>query len=105
MRPDLNLDYSLLIPELLLGGLAIVILFVDMMTKVDKKALPLITVAGLVVALVSSLFWLDKNDNFGGLIRIDDYTAFFRVFFIGTTIFIVFASMKYVEDRLRHPGE
>ena len=105
MRPDLNLDYSLLIPELILGGLAIVILFVDLMTKVKKETLPYITVAGLIVALVSSLFWLDKNDNFGGLIRIDDYTAFFRVFFIGTTIFVVLASAKYVEQKLRHPGE
>ena len=94
MRPDLNLDYSLLIPELILGGLALVILAVDMMTKVEKKMLPYITVAGLIVALVSSLFWIDKDDNFGGLIRIDDYTAFFRVFFIGTTIFVVLASAK-----------
>ena len=104
MRPDLNLDYSLLIPELLLGGLALVILFIDLMTKVKKESLPYITVAGLIVALVSSLFWLDKSDNFAGLIRIDDYTAFFRVFFIGTTIFVVLASAKYVERKLRAPG-
>src|SRR5215213_8245625 len=97
MRPDLNLDYSLLIPELILGGLALVILFIDMMTKVKKQSLPYITVAGLIAALVSSLFWIDKNDDFGGLIRIDDYTAFFRVFCIGTTIFIVLASARYVE--------
>ena len=38
MRPDLNLDYSLLIPELLLGGLALVILFIDLMTKVKKES-------------------------------------------------------------------
>ena len=51
MRPDLNLDYSLLIPELLLGGLALAILFIDLMTKVKKESLPYITVAGLIVAL------------------------------------------------------
>jgi NADH-quinone oxidoreductase subunit N len=105
MRPDLNLDYSLLIPELLLFGLALGILFIDLMTKVKKEALPYITVAGLIIALVASLFWLDTNDDFAGLIRIDDYTTFFRVFFIGTSIAIVLMSAKYVELKLRHPGE
>ena len=105
MRPDLNLDYALLIPELLLGGLALLIIALDMFGKVKKEQLPYITVAGLIVAMIASLLFLDTNDNFAGLIRIDDYTAFFRVFFIGTTIFVVLASAKYVDRKLKHPGE
>jgi NADH-quinone oxidoreductase subunit N len=105
MRPDLNLDYALLIPELLLAVLALVIVAIDMFTKLKKESLPYVTIAGLIVALVASLFFLDTDDNFAGLIRIDDYTAFFRVFFIGTSIAVALMSAKYVEQKLRHPGE
>ena len=54
------------------------------MPKVRKESLPYITAAGLDRRVPCRRFgWLDKNDDFAGLIRIDDYTAFFRCFFIG----------------------
>ena len=54
MRETLNLDYSLLIPEYILGGLALLIIVVDLfMPKVRKESLPYITAAGLVVAFAS----------------------------------------------------
>src|SRR5581483_5409907 len=49
--------------------------------------------------------WLDKNDQFAGVIYVDDYTAFFRCFFIATTFAVVLISAQYVKDNLRHPGE
>jgi NADH-quinone oxidoreductase subunit N len=106
MRETLNLDYSLLIPEYILGLLAMGIIVVDMfLPKVRKEALPYITAVGLVVAFVVSFGWIDSNDEFAGLIYIDDYTTFFRCFFIATTFFVVLASAQYVQKNLRHPGE
>jgi NADH-quinone oxidoreductase subunit N len=106
MRPDLNLDYSLLIPEYLLGGLAVLILAVDMlMPNVRKSMLPVIAAAGLVITFVVSLLYLDTEDNFAGLIAIDDYTTFFRCFFIAVTLATVIASAQFVQERLRNPGE
>jgi NADH-quinone oxidoreductase subunit N len=43
--------------------------------------------------------------DFAGIIVVDDYTTFFRVFFMATAAVICLASGKLVEDRLRHPGE
>jgi NADH-quinone oxidoreductase subunit N len=106
MRPDLNLDYSLLIPEYLLGGLAVLILAVDMlMPNVRKSMLPVIAAAGLAITFVISLLYLDTEDNFAGLIAIDDYTTFFRCFFIAVTLATVIASAQFVQERLRNPGE
>jgi NADH-quinone oxidoreductase subunit N len=106
MRPDLNLDYSLLIPEYLLGGLAVLILAVDMlMPNVRKSMLPVIAAIGLAITFVISLLYLDTDDNFAGLIAIDDYTTFFRCFFIAVTLATVFASAQFVQERLRNPGE
>jgi NADH-quinone oxidoreductase subunit N len=102
----LNLDYSLLIPEYLLGAVAIAVLAVDvMMPNVRKQTLPWIAAGGLALAFIASLFYIDTEDNFAGLIFIDDYTTFFRCFFIATAFAIVIASSNFVEAKLRHPGE
>ena len=103
---DLNLDYSLLIPEYILGALALAIIGVDlMMPNVRKQVLPWITLGGLLVAFIVSLLYVDTTDNFGGLIYIDDYTTFFRCFFLAITFVVVLASATFVEKELKHPGE
>jgi len=106
MREVLNLDYSLLIPEYLLGALAVLIIVVDMLfPKVKKDILGVIAAAGLVVVFIVSLLYVDTEDNFAGLILIDDYTTFFRCFFIATAFAVIVASWQYVQKRLRNPGE
>jgi NADH-quinone oxidoreductase subunit N len=106
MPDNLNLDYSLLIPEYLLGGLAVLILVIDvMMPQVRKQTLPWVAAGGLAIAFVVSLAYIDTEDNFAGLIYIDDYTTFFRCFFIAVAFAIVIASAQFVEQQLKHPGE
>ena len=106
MREVINLDYSLLIPEYLLGGLAVLIIVMDVMfPKMKKDMLPFMAGAGLIVVFLVSLLYVDTEDNFAGLILIDDYTTFFRCFFIATTFAVVVASWQYVQKNLRNPGE
>ena len=63
------------------------------MPNAKKQMLPVHRrLVGLVVAFVVSLLYVDTNDNFAGLIFIDDYTTFFRCFFIAITFAIVLAS-------------
>ena len=106
MRPDLNLDYALLIPEYLLGGLALLIVAIDLfMPRERKSLLPYVTGGGLIIAFLVSFAYLDTDDNFAGLILVDDFTTFFRAFFIAITFSVVLVSARYVDSKLRNPGE
>ena len=106
MSNELNLDYSLLTPEFCLGGLAALILALDLFApRFRKEWLPYLTAAGLVAILVLSLGWVNKESDFAGLIFIDNYTTFFRVLFIASTASVALASAHYVQARLRNPGE
>src|SRR3990170_8595262 len=104
---SLNLDYSLLTPEFLLAALAAVVLGLDLLApaRFRRDLLPCVSAAGLAGILGGSLAWVNKESDFAGLISIDNYTTFFRVFFIGITFFVTLASVQFVRERLRHPGE
>ena len=54
MSGELNLDYSLLTPEFCLGGLAAIVLGIDLFApRVRKEWLPYITALGLIGILRS----------------------------------------------------
>ena len=106
MPATLNLDYSLLTPEFCLGGLAALIVGLDLFVSGFRKEwLPYVAAGALIGIAGLSFGWMDKESSFAGLIFIDNYTTFFRVFFILTTAAVVLMSAQYVQDRLRHPGE
>jgi len=103
---ELNLDYSLLTPEFCLAGLAAIILGLDLFApQVRKEWLPYITALGLVGVLGVSLGWLDVESDFAGIIYVDDYTTFFRVFFTATAAVVALMSAQFVRDRLKNNGE
>jgi NADH-quinone oxidoreductase subunit N len=103
----MNLDYSLLTPEFMLAGLAVLVAGVDLFLgeRLRRDYIPYLSAAGLAVILGVSLGWTNKESNFAGLIQVDNFTTFFRVFFIGVTFFITLASAHFVRGRLRHAGE
>ncbi len=103
----MNLDYSLLIPEFMLAGLAALVAAVDLTfgDRLRRDYIPYLSAIGLAAILGVSLAWVNKESDFAGLIQIDNFTTFFRVFFIGVTFFITLASAHFVRGRLRHAGE
>src|SRR3990172_942302 len=106
MPGELNLDYSLLTPEFCLAGLAAIVLGLDLFApRFRKEWLPYITAAGLIGVLGMSFGWVNKESQFAGLLYVDNYTTFFRVFFTATTAAVALASAHFVQGRLRHPGE
>ena len=102
----MNFDYTLFIPEYLLAALAASVVALDLFVPNIKKSwLSYIAAAGLAVIAGVSLAWVNKQTNFAGIIAIDNYTTYFRVFFIGIAAVICLASGRLVEDQLQHPGE
>ena len=78
MGNALNMQYSLLLPEILLAFTAFVVVFADLFSaelKIGYRLLPLLTVAGLVAALLTSLIFVDTTDNFSMLITVDAFTT------------------------------
>ncbi len=103
---DLNLDYTLFIPEYLLVGLVVLLVALDLYVPQMKKSwLSYIAASGLTATAGVSLAWVNVESDFARIAAIDNFTTFFRVFFMTTAAVVCLASGKLVEDKLRHPGE
>ncbi|MCK9487569.1 MAG: NADH-quinone oxidoreductase subunit N [Dehalococcoidia bacterium] len=104
----LNLQYELLLPEIILAITAVVVLTLDAFKKelrVGYNSLPFVSVLGLVGAAVATLLLLDNRGNFALLIELDDFTTFFRLLFIGTAAVLIIGSYEYIERHVSHVGE
>ena len=109
-------DFSLLLPEFLLAGLAFLVLSVDFVLPAQRKntTLAAITVAGLIGILAFSLVFLwNKTDGLycdgdtlvDCIYRIDDYALFFKALFLVLGTLVVLTSVDFAGRYLEHPGE
>src|SRR5688500_3813411 len=107
MKFDLaQLDYSLITPDLMLLGLIFVALALDLMLpRGQKQLIGWVSVAGLIGTIAATVPQWGIRDSFAGVIRIDEFSVFFKITFLLAAIGIVLISMDYVERFLPHPGE
>lgn len=104
----LNMQYTLLLPELILAATAVLVLFLDAFRsefRVGYRTLPLLTVVGLVAAGAASVLLINEQGDFARLLTLDHFTSFFRLLFIGTAAVIVLGSHEYIERHVNHVGE
>ena len=104
----LNMQYELLLPEIILGITALLVIFVDAFRrelKVGYRALPLISLLGLGAAGAATIALINEQGDFARLITLDDFTTFFRLMFIGTTAVVILGSWEYIERYVEHVGE
>ena len=101
-------DFTLLLPEFLVTGLAFLILTADFFLRSDRKhLLAYVSVVGLggVLALSLSYLWNNDDSLYQGTILIDGYALFFKAFFLVLGGVVVLTSLDYVRRHLSHPGE
>ena len=101
-------NLHLLTPEFALAGLAVAVFAVDLLLPDEKKdLLPWMSIGGLIALIVLSLgmLWDEEETLYGGLLAIDDFSLFFKVFFLGLGVFIILSSVEYVRQHLGSPGE
>ena len=106
--PELTANLGLLTPEFALAGLAFLVFAVDLVLPDDRKhLLAWLSIAGLVglMALSAVMLWGEQESLYDGLLAIDDYSLFFKIFFMGIGVFIIFSSVDYVKQFLTNPGE
>lgn len=105
---SLSENIHLLTPEFALAGLAFLVFAVDLFLPEGKKGLlGWLSIVGLIALIVLSLvmLWDEQESLYDGLLAVDDFALFFKVFFMGMGIFIILSSMDFVENKLRHQGE
>ena len=101
-------DFTLLIPEFLLLALAFSVLAIDLIIpKLSSRFVPLVIVFSLLGLIAFSLIhlWDRSNLLYDGILLIDFYSLFFKVFFLIIGIFIVLISINFVRMHLDFPGE
>ena len=88
--------------------LAFLVLTADFFLRSERKhILVYLSVLGLGGVLALSLVYLwDKSDSlYDGIILIDGYALFFKVFFLVLGVVVVLSSLDYVRRHLEHADE
>jgi len=105
---NLTDNLELLTPEFALAGLAFLVFVVDLFLPKDRKGfLPWLSIAGLLALIAGSLvmLWDEEELLYDGLLAVDAFALFFKIFFMGLGVFIILSSMDFVKNKLDHQGE
>jgi len=106
--PGLTDNLQLLTPEFALAGLALLVFAVDLVIPESRKnLLGWLSIAGLAGLILLSLWllWGESESLYNGLLAVDAFSLFFKVFFLGLGIFIILSSMDYLKKNLTSRGE
>jgi NADH-quinone oxidoreductase subunit N len=95
----IGIDYGAILPELVVAGTAIVVLFLELVVPPDRRRwLAAVTVVGLLGALVATIpLWGQNRSAFGDTVIADSLAVFFNVLLILITILTVAISPRYLQ--------
>jgi NADH-quinone oxidoreductase subunit N len=104
--PDIN--WSLLMPQLVIVSTLFIVLIFDMFDSISKKVLGWMTIVGSGIALVVSIRMLQAGTNetqFNEMFRVDSYSLFFNIIFLVSTILVALISISYLgrDDKKQGP--
>ena len=100
------MNFHLIYPEFLLTGLAFLVLTLDFFLPEDRKfLLSWVSSLGMALVIVFALLLYQQGDLYQGLLIIDGYAGFFRIFFLAIGIIITLMSRDFVQSNIGNPGE
>ncbi len=108
MTTTLTTNLYLLTPEFALTALAFLVFTVDLfLPERSKEWLAGLSAVSLVGVMAIALFMRPAGsvELYGGLIVVDDFGLFFKIFFLAIGIGIIALSWEYARERLDHRGE
>ncbi len=100
----MNLNFSLLAPELALAIAAIVLILADLLIK-KKGGLPVIALLGIIVSGLLALSQSGGGKSFSGMLLADNFAIFFEILFLSAVGLVVLSSIDYVKKMSRFQGE
>ena len=100
-------DFTLLVPEFLVAGLAILVLAIDFFLKNERKfVLPWVTFVGLIFVITVLMVGINNTGSlYGGILQFDQYSSLFRVVVLALGACLILMSRNYVNKYLSYPGE
>jgi len=101
-----NLD--LLIPEILVGSLAFIILGLDLFLKPKfKEFIAYIASTGLILILIFSIvpIWNTKANIYENILILDGYAVFFKAIFLILGAVLILSSRNYVNNYFSYVAE
>jgi len=105
MNPPI--DFHAVLPELILAGTLLVVLFVDLFLPRDRKwwAMP-ISFIGMLATLIATLTLIGTTRvTFGGSYVVDDFAVLFKLLFESVALVILLLCWRYLRDGRYFQGE
>ncbi len=108
METGLTSNLHLLTPEFVLTALAFLVFTVDLfLPERSKEWLAGLAAASLLAVIAVALLMRpdQSTELYGGLMVVDGFGLFFKIFFCAIGLGIIALSVEYGRDRLQHRGE
>lgn len=105
--PIEEINWQLLMPELVIALTLLIVLVFDLFDSISKKVLGWMTIVGAAIALwVSIQMHLDGTVGiqFNQMFKVDNFSLFFNMIFLISTILVVLLSMSYLDRRDKKQG-
>ena len=102
------IDWSYLMPQLVIIATLFIVLIFDMFDSISKKTHAWMTIVGSGIALWSTINLLQAGTvqtQFNEMFRIDNYSLFFNIIFLVSTILVALISISYLgkDDKKQGP--
>ena len=93
-------DFTPVLPAMMLGGVALLIPAVRLMTRSDK-ATGIVSLVGIIASMLFVFFWFSNGSKmtvFENVLRIDSFSALFMLVFLFVALYVVIASLRFVDQ-------
>ena len=105
--PIEEINWQLLMPELVIALTLIIVLVFDLFDSISKKALGWMTIVGAGIALAVSIQMHQTGvvgTQFNDMFKVDNFSLFFNIIFLVSTILVTLISMSYLDRGDRKQG-
>ena len=104
----IEINWQLLMPELVIALTLLIVLVFDLFDSISKAVLGWVTIVGAGIALWVSIQMHQAGTvgtQFNDMFKVDNFSLFFNIIFLVSTILVALISMSYLgkDDRKRGP--
>ena len=103
-----DINWSMLMPQLVIVATLFIVLVFDMFDSISKKMHAWMTIVGSGIALVSTIQMLQAGTDdilFSEMFKVNNYSLFFNIIFLVSTILVALISISYLgrDDKKQGP--